>query len=120
MDYTVDFTPVDACAEAYVKLCFNKKTNNVYHLFNHHTCSLKALSRMYSFRIKEVSQYDFERKLKACKNDKDVAVLGFYNSMASVSRDVPVSSEFTVNELKKVEFKWPKPGLRYLCYMKKL
>ena len=119
-DYTIDFTQVDACAEAFVRLCFHKKVNNVYHLYNPHTCTIKTLSRMYAFRVKEVSQCDFERKVKACKNDRDVAVLGFYNSMAAVSRDVPISNDFTVNELKKLGFKWPKVGLRYLCYMNKL
>lgn len=64
-DYTIDFTQVDACAEAFVILCFHKKT-------------IKTLSRKYAFRVKEVSQCDFERKLKACKNDRDVAVLGYY------------------------------------------
>ena len=119
-DYTIDFTQVDACAEAFVILCFHKKVNNVYHLYNPRTCTIKTLSRKYAFRVKEVSQCDFERKLKACKNDRDIAVLGFYNSMAAVSRDVPINNDFTVNELKKLGFKWPRVGLRYLCYMNKL
>ena len=101
-------------------MCFHKKVNNVYHLYNPRTCTIKTLSRQYAFRVKEVSQCDFERKLKACKNDRDVAVLGFYNSMAAVSRDVPINNDFTVNELKKLGFKWPRVGLRYLCYMNKL
>lgn len=117
-DYTIDFTPVDACARAYVGLCFNKKVNNVYHMYNHHTYSLQTLSRMYSFRISKVPQCEFERKLKACKDDKDIAVLGFYNSMAAISSDIPISSEFTVNELKKLGFRWPKAGLRYLRFLK--
>ena len=73
---------------------------------------------MFSFRIKEVPQNEFERKLRGCKDDKDVAVLGFYNSMAAVSREIPISSDFTVNELRKLGFKWPKAGLRYLRFLK--
>ena len=119
-DYTLDFTPVDACAQAYVGLCFHKKVNNVYHMYNHHTYSLHALSKMYSFRINKVSQCEFEKKLKACKDDKDVAVLGFYNSMAAVSREIPISSDFTVNELRKLGFRWPKVGLRYLRFLKEI
>ena len=119
-DYTIDFTPVDTCAEAYVKLCFHKKINNVYHLYNHNTYSLERLSKMWTFKIKKISQYDFENKLRTCKNDRDVAILGFYNSMASVSREIPTSSSFTINELKKLGFRWPMIGISYLRYLKRL
>ena len=117
-DYTIDFTPVDVCAQAFVRLCFHKKVNNVYHMYNHNTYSIQTLSKMYSFRISKVSQYEFEKKLRACKDDKDIAVLGFYNSMAAVSRDIPINSDFTVNELGKLGFRWPKAGLGYLRFMK--
>ena len=119
-DYTVDFTQVDACARAYVGLCFHKKVNNVYHMYNHHTYSIQTLSKIYPFRIREVSQSEFEKKLRVCKDDKDVAVLGFYNSMAAVSREIPISSDFTVNELRKLGFRWPKVGLRYLRFLKEI
>jgi thioester reductase-like protein len=119
-DYTIDFTPVDACARAYVELCFHKKVNNVYHMYNHHTYSIQKLSKMYSFRIRKVSQSEFEKKLRVCKDDKDVAVLGFYNSMAAVSREIPISSDFTINELRKLGFRWPKVGLCYLRFLKEI
>ncbi len=119
-DYPIDFTQVDACAAAYVKLCFHKRVNNVYHLYNPHIYSLETLSRRFSLRIKKTSQEEFERNLKLRKNDTDVAVLAFYNSMASISSNIPISNQFTVNELKELGFKWPKIGLRYMWYMKKL
>ena len=58
--------------------------------------------------------------MKESITDKDVAVLSFYNSIASSSRNVPMSNEFTVNELKKLGFKWSKVGLRYLSRMNKI
>ena len=119
-DYPMYFTQVDACAAAYVRLCFHKKVNNVYHLYNPHIYSLKALCRMFSFRIRKTSQEEFERNLKSWKNDTDVAVLAFYNSMASVSANIPTSNRFTVNELKKLGFRWPKPGILYLRHFKKI
>ena len=89
-------------------------------MYNHHTYSIQTLSKMYPFRIREVSQSEFEKKLRVCKDDKDVAVLGFYNSMAAVSREIPISSDFTVNELRKLGFRWPKVGLRYLRFLKEI
>jgi hypothetical protein len=33
---------------------------------------------------------------------------------------VPISNEFTVEELRKLDFKWSKITLRYLSYINKL
>ena len=52
--------------------------------------------------------------------DKEVAVLSFYNTIACESKNVPIKNEFTVNELKKLGFKWSKIGPRYLKYLKTL
>ena len=119
-DYPIDFTPVDECAAAYVALCFGKKVNNIYHLYNPHTYSLEALSCKLLCRIKETAQPEFEKVLRAQMDDSDVAVLAFYNSIASVSKNIPINSEFTVNELQKLGFRWSKAGLQYLLYMKKI
>ena len=119
-DYPIDFTPVDECAAAYVALCFHKKVNNIYHLYNPYTYSLEALSRKFLCRIKDTAQSDFEKALRARMDDSDVAVLAFYNSIASVSQNIPISNEFTINELQKLGFRWSKAGLRYLCYLKKI
>ena len=113
-EYLIDFTPVDECADAYVKLCFNKKVNNIYHLYNPHTYTLKAFSRRLLYRIKKTEQAVFEKKLKEWKGDADVAVLAFYNSIATLSRNIPTSNIFTVSVLQKLGFKWSKVGLRYL------
>ena len=53
-------------------------------------------------------------------DDSDIAVLAFYNSIASVSKNIPISNEFTVNELQKLGFRWSKAGLRYLRFLKKI
>ena len=70
--------------------------------------------------VKRVPKKVFERSLREQIQDKEIAVLSFYNSIASASKNVPMSNEFTVNELKKVGFKWSKINLRYLNYLKTL
>ena len=119
-DYPIDFTPVDECAAAYTALCFHKKVNNIYHLYNPNTYSLESLSRKLMCRIRKTSQPDFEKALRSWMDDSDVAVLAFYNSIASISKNIPISNEFTVNELQKLGFRWSKIGIRYLGYMKKI
>ena len=81
---------------------------------------MDSCKKKFFLRIKRVSHEEFEKSLKESIDDKDVAVLFFYNSIALASKNIPVSNVYTVNELKKVGFKWSKIGIRYLNYMKKI
>lgn len=119
-DYPIDFTPVDECAAAYAALCFHKKVNNIYHLYNPNTYTLESLSRKLLCRIRKAPQSEFDKALKVRMEDSDIAVLAFYNSIASVSKNIPIKNEFTVNELHKLGFCWSKAGLRYLHFLKKI
>jgi hypothetical protein len=71
-------------------------------------------------RVKMVSREVLERELKESISDKDVAVLSFYNTIASTSQNVPMHNEFTVNQLKRLGFKWSKINFWYLSRMKKI
>ncbi len=119
-EYPIDFTPVDECAEAYVRLALHNKVNNIYNLYNPNIFTIDTLVKKFFIKLKKVSQRIFEKALKESSSDKDVAVLSFYNLIASTSKNIPISNDFTVKELKKVGFKWSKIGIRYLGYMKKI
>ena len=119
-EYPIDFTPVDECADAYVRLSLYNRVNNIYNLYHPQLFTVDAFKKKFFLPIKKVPQEVFERSLKESLDDKDVAVLSFYNSIASASKNIPISNEFTVNELKKLGFKWSKIGIRYLVYMKKI
>ena len=119
-EYPIDFTPVDECADAYVRLVFGDKVNNVYHLYNPHMFTVDKIGKQFFSNIKMVPREKLEKRLKESIMDKDVAVFSFYNSIASSSRNVPMSNEFTVNELKTLGFKWTKIGLKYLSRMNKI
>ena len=119
-DYPIDFTPVDECADAYVRLALHDRVNNIYNLYNPHIFTIDTLSRKLFRSIKQVSDDIFEKSLKEFISDREVAVLSFYHAIASSSANVPISNEFTVEELRKLEFKWSKITLRYLSYINKL
>ena len=119
-EYPIDFTPVDECADAYVRLACHNRVNNIYNLYNPHIFTIDKLARKVFRRFKQVSGEMFERSLKERTSDKEVAILSFYNFIASASSNVPMSNEFTVNELKKLGFKWSKISIRYLSYIKKI
>ena len=118
--YPIDFTPVDECAEAYVRLALHNKMNNIYNLYNPNVYTLDVLGRKTFRKMEKVSREILEKTLKDNIEDKEIAVLSFYNSIASSSKNVPICNEFTVRELKSVGFKWSKIGLMYLRHMKKI
>lgn len=118
--YPIDFTAVDECADAYVRLALHNRVNNIYNLYNPNIFYLESLCNKMLLRVKRVPKEVFERCLKDRIQDKEIAVLSFYNAIASSSKNVPMSNEFTVNELKKLGFKWSKINLRYLNYLKTL
>lgn len=119
-EYPIDFTPVDECADAYVRLALHNRVNNIYNLYNPHLFTVEKIGKKFFINTRQVSRETFERTLKELISDKEVAILSFYNSIASSSNNVPMSNEFTVKELKKLGFKWSKIGFRYLFYMKKI
>ena len=116
--YPIDFTAVDECADAYVRLALHNRVNNIYNLYNPNVFYLENLCRKMLFKVKQVPKKVFEKGLKERIQDKEIAVLSFYNAIASSSNYIPISNEFTVNELKKLGFKWSKINLRYLNYIK--
>ena len=118
--YQIDFTPVDECADAYVRLALNNRVNNIYNLYNPQLFTVDQFKRKFFMRIKEVPPEVFERSLKESIDDKDVAVLSFYSSIASTSQNIAVRNDFTVSELKKVGFKWSKIGIGYLSHLKRI
>ena len=119
-EYPIDFTPVDECADAYVRLALSDHANNIYNLYNPCLFTVDMLAKRFYWGIRKVSRESFEKALRSLITDKEVAVLSFYNTIASASKNIATSNTFTVKELKKVGFRWSNIGIRYLRYAKKI
>ena len=117
--YPIDFTPVDECASAYVRLALCNRVNNIYNLYNPYTYTIRMIGKKLFRRFKCVSRSELEKTLKDKITDKDVAVLSFYSSIASASTNIPMKNDFTVRELRKLGFKWSRIGIKYLSHMAK-
>lgn len=117
-EFPMDFTAVDECANAYVKLVLNNKVNNIYHLYNPHLFTIEKLADKLLFSCKRVPKEIFDKFLREKIQDKDVAVLSFYSSIAANSRNVPVNNDYTVEVLAGLGFKWSKINFHYLKYLK--
>lgn len=118
-EFPMDFTPVDECAKAYVKLVLHNKINNIYHLYNPHLFTIDKLADKLLFSCKRVPKEIFDKLLREKIQDKDVAVLSFYSSIASNSRNIPMDNEFTCRVLGQLGFKWSRIGFHYLRYFKR-
>lgn len=118
-EYPMDFTAVDECADAYAKLVLHNRMNNIYQLYNPHLYTIEMLGNKMFVRCKCVSKEIFEKHLKEKIQDKDVAILSFYNSIASKSRNVPMKNDFTNGVLKQLGFRWSAIGFLYLRHFRK-
>lgn len=116
--YPIDFTAVDECADAYVRLAIHNRVNNIYNMYNPHLLRLEEISNKLLVKTKLVTKEVFELALKKQIQDKEVAVLSFYNAIASSSDNIKISNDFTVKELKKLGFEWSKISLKYLAYIR--
>ena len=118
--YPIDFTPVDECADAFVRLSMHDRVNNIYNLYNPYLYSVDMLVKRFYWGVKKVSKETFEQTVRSLIADKEVAVLSFYNAIASASRNITTSNTFTVKELKKLGFRWSRIGIRYLHFANKI
>lgn len=116
--YPVDFTAVDECADAYVRLAMHNHVNNIYNMYNPHLLRIEDISNKLLVKTKLVTKEVFELALKKQIQTKEVAVLSFYNAIASTSYNIKMNNDFTVKELKKLGFEWSKISLKYLAYIK--
>lgn len=131
LEQKIEFTPVDLCARAIVLLSKYKCTENkVYHLFNHNLYTIKSILDMLStfgFNIKTVSSDEFKKKIIAISENPKLSnsLKGIINDLtftdSSVTLDygftVNITSDYTINYLRKLGFKWPEVNT---CYLKSL
>ena len=116
--FPIDFTPVDLCAAAYVKLVISGDENQIYHMVNPNIIYIRNIKK--KLRCALVPKQIFEKRILEKMQDKDVAVLSFYSTIASASENIETNCDITVNKLKELCFAWPKIKLGYLKYLLKI
>ncbi len=119
-EYPIDFTAVDECATAFVLLALHNRVNNIYHLYNPNMYSVENLTKRLLIHCKRVPQKVFESCVKEKIQDKEVAILSFYSTIASASKNITMRNDFTLRMLETLGFKWSKISFRYLKYLKKM
>ncbi len=127
-DYLVDgymeFTPIDKCADAIIKIAEHpSKKNRIFHLYNHNhvdiTDFIKVFKEFTPFDI--VSHEEFSKRVDKIFKDKTASKL-----LSGILRDfdaekklvyeskIKIKSEFTIQYLDKIGFKWPIIDTNYM------
>lgn len=130
----IEFTPVDLCAEAIVKLSFAKTNIKIFHLFNNNLINFEELISVISqFGIKMdiLEQKDFNKLIhELIENNKQKELIsGIVNDFdkdgyLNYNFNVEIKNDITDSFLEKLNFKWPiidKNYIKkYISYLKSI
>lgn len=120
----MEFTPVDLCAEAIIKLVFSKNNFTIYHVYNNNHVTFKkmvSLLNLLKIPIEIVDKETFNKKVNSLTKDvKTKNILsGIINDFdenknLSYNTNIKLQNNFTNKLLKTLSFKWSKINEKYL------
>jgi len=131
----IEFTAVDECSDAIIKILQNKNKNiSVLHLYNsNHTNGDKLFKAFKSLgiSIKAIDDKDFASFITDTLSDQSAkgSITGIVNDLdldkkLSYSSNTYIKSDFSINFLLRSKFKWRKIDkeylIKYICYLKNI
>lgn len=108
--YVFDFTPVDMCSDAIMKLAFNFSYNNIYHVLNPNMLSSEDIVELFKKLNQDISFIDnneFSTRFKdimLSNPNKFSWIISDINS--SFEKQITIDCTKTVNILKSLGFSW--------------
>lgn len=121
----LEFTPVDCCADAILKIIQHSTTNNrVFHLLNPNVINLDEFLKLYCKRYEKIdiiSNVEFKKRMKHILSleNADSLINGIISDLDEnmelvYGSKIKLNSEFTEKYLKNIGFKWPKIDTSYI------
>ena len=129
LDSYVEFTPVDYCADAIIKLMQNHFENStIYHIYNYHHIFMNELISTLNdigVTIKTINNTSFNRLINKKINENPDLVNGiindFNNKKLTYKSNINITSNYSLICLKLTGFSWPLINKEYLSkYIKYL
>ena len=134
LKHSLEFSPVDYCAKAIIKIIQDDTKFSVLHIFNHHFIKIdKLLQIMENLdeKIVPVTDTIFKEKVTAALRDKELKkdISGIItdldeNKLLNLIHNIIPNSEFTQKYLRTLNFEWPiideEYIKKYLEYFKKM
>jgi len=133
-EHLLEFTPVDCCADAIVKIIENNPEFTILHLFNHNFIGIdRVIKKLNSLNepIREVTDDEFRNKINYALKDQNLKneINGIItdldeSKLLNLINTVIPNCELTQNYLENIGFKWPiideKYIEKYIEYFKKI
>lgn len=131
MNSYLEFTPIDFCADAIIKLLQHPNENNrIFHLFNHNHVYLNELLKIlnnlnYNIDIIETSKFkDIIRDMLNDESKRHI-ISELSNDFEkdlnlNYESNIKINSDFTINYLKHLHFEWPVITANYINYILKI
>lgn len=124
VDKYIEFSPVDLCAEAIVKLISVKNKFTIYHIYNNNHITFRELFSILNslkIEIKIVDKETFNKKINSLSKDNSSKNIlsGIINDFDEnknlvYNTNIKLQNNFTNKVLKNLSFKWPKINERYM------
>ena len=123
LDLTLDFTPVDLCSDAILKIAHTDIKYSTFHIFNKNIITMKNLIEIFnklSINIKAIDETSFNKIFEEIRQDvskqnmltgiiqdwiKDKEFKYYYNNKND--------SRFTEKYLNSIDFFWPELDIKY-------
>lgn len=112
--YPMDLTPVDECADAFVRLSLLGKNNEIYHLYNQNYLNSRDMFNFLGVPFRHTSTLEMIETAFNNTDDRDIGVYLFYMIISAKSQNVPMHNEFTLRRLFETGFTWSIPDKKYL------
>lgn len=130
----LEFTPVDSCARAIIKIMqYFNQTKNLFHLYDHEHVYIQefiAILKELNIQVDIVEDEQFRENIERIARSENNQILnGIINdlnekNLLDYQTDVKVQSDYTRNYLKKIGFEWEKIDrnyiIRYINYLRKI
>lgn len=123
LEQWLEFTPVDLCSEAIIKLIMNtKNVNMVYHLFNQNYIKTSELIEIFNeegFNIEVKTPQSFQSEIMKKMQNDATSLKGVVNDLnetegLSFNLSIQQKNDITNGILDNLDFKWPKIKKEYI------
>ncbi len=122
-DFPMDFSPVDICSQAVLKIINARTVNKTYHIYNNNYLKINKLINYinkYGCKVEIVPESKFSNILKKLSEDeaKSNALMGIVqdlnDSLDGNNSGYKTTSKDTVDFLKELDFIWPDIDYGYI------
>ncbi len=105
----LDFTAVDDCAEAFVKLLLTGMTGRIWHLISDKQITIPQICDILKIQANPVEDETFEKLLGSNMRKKDVSILSMYYRMIKEGMNLEIDNNLTCDTLRRYGFEWKEP-----------